>query len=66
MQVEWPGPVMRDLPGRARLVGQEGVRRVEMVVPASATDACVAALRIPAAAKGLRLRVGQLGVRRVA
>ena len=66
VQVEWPGPVMRDLPGRARLVGQEGVRRVEMVVPASATDACVAALRIPAAAKGLRLRVGQLGARRVA
>lgn len=66
VQVEWPGPVMRDLPGRARLVGQEGVRRVEMVVPASATDACVAALRIPAAAKDLRLRVGQLGARRVA
>ena len=66
VQVEWPGPVMHDLPGKARLVGQEGVRRVEMVVPASATDACVAALRIPAAAKGLRLRVGQLGVRRVA
>lgn len=66
VQVEWPGPVMRDLPGRARLVGQEGVRRVEMVVPASATDACVAALRIPAAAKGLRVRVGQLGARRIA
>lgn len=66
VQVEWPGPVMHDLPGKARLVGQEGVRRVEMVVPASATDACVAALRIPAAAKGLRLRVGQLGARRVA
>ena len=65
VQVEWPGPTMRDLPGKARLVGQEGVRRVEMVVPEEATGTCVTALRIPGGATGLKIRVGQLGVRRL-
>lgn len=62
---DWPTGRETFPPQKFRLLGQEGVRRYEVTIPADATDGRVFALSVPPGAGALQMRVGMLGVLKI-
>lgn len=62
---DWPGGTETKYRDRVRLVGQQGVRRLETTVPDSATESRAFFITLPPASQGLQVLVSKLGVRQL-
>lgn len=62
---DWPGGTETKYRDRVRLVGQQGVRRLETTVPDSATESRAFFITLPPASQGLQVLVSKLGMRQL-